>query len=87
MKELDNRGSTFYIALHWAEAMRSRDPSFGALATALRDNEQKIAAELLACQVGQHVSARTAARTACTRRREHTGTPARNTRTHAQRYM
>ncbi len=52
VNELDNRGSHFYLALYWAEALaaQSADPElaerFAPLATALRDNEAQIVAEL-----------------------------------------
>ena len=54
--ELDNRGSHFYLALYWAEALAAQtdDPElqthFSALAKTLAANEQKIAAELKAVQ-------------------------------------
>lgn len=50
--ELDNRGSHFYLALFWAQALAEQndDPAlqqqFTALARTLADNEQKIVAEL-----------------------------------------
>ena len=50
--ELDNRGSHFYLALYWAEAMANQDehPSlkvkFTSIAKALEDNEEKIVQEL-----------------------------------------
>src|SRR5690606_41661377 len=50
--ELDNRGSHFYLALYWAEALAAQDEDaelkahFAALAKTLADNEQKILAEL-----------------------------------------
>ena len=53
---IDNRGSHFYLALYWAEelARQSDDgdlaTAFGALATTLRENEQKIVEELNAVQ-------------------------------------
>jgi isocitrate dehydrogenase len=52
----DNRGSHFYLALYWAEelAAQTDDVSlaekFAPLAKALRENEAKIAAELIAVQ-------------------------------------
>jgi len=49
-KELDNRGSTFYIAKYWAEAMSKHDDSFKPLAEALATNEEKIVQELIECQ-------------------------------------
>lgn len=54
--ELDNRGSHFYVALYWAEAMAAQDQSptlkekFQKLATELRAQEQKIVSELNAVQ-------------------------------------
>ncbi|BAE73975.1 Isocitrate dehydrogenase [NADP] [Sodalis glossinidius str. 'morsitans'] len=50
--ELDNRGSHFYLALFWAQALveQNDDPAlqqqFTSLARTLADNEQKIVAEL-----------------------------------------
>jgi len=52
----DNRGSHFYLALYWAEelARQTEDAAlatrFAPLAKALRDNEEKIAQELIAVQ-------------------------------------
>ena len=54
--ELDNRGSHFYLAKYWAEALARRDNStalsarFKPLAEALAANEAKIDAELIAAQ-------------------------------------
>ncbi len=55
VNELDNRGSHFYLALYWAQALaESSDPElaafFGPLAKALGDNEEKIVQELLDVQ-------------------------------------
>ena len=50
--ELDNRGSHFYLALYWAEALAAQDEDaelkaqFAQLAKQLTENEQKILAEL-----------------------------------------
>ena len=50
--ELDNRGSHFYLALYWAQALAAQDEdaalkaTFAPLAQALADNEAKIVAEL-----------------------------------------
>jgi isocitrate dehydrogenase len=58
--EIDNRGSHFYLALYWAQALAARDNSsalaarFKKLAEALAANEAKINAELIAAQ-GQKV--------------------------------
>lgn len=52
VKELDNRGSHFYLALYWAEALsvQTKDhelqSQFSKLAQALGDNESKIVEEL-----------------------------------------
>ncbi|MBY0325103.1 MAG: NADP-dependent isocitrate dehydrogenase, partial [Reyranella sp.] len=54
--EIDNRGSHFYLALYWAQALARRDNStalsarFKPLAKALEENEAKIDAELIAAQ-------------------------------------
>ncbi len=54
--EIDNRGSHFYLALYWAQALaaQSRDKEiqarFTPLAKTLADNEAKINAELIAAQ-------------------------------------
>jgi len=50
--ELDNRGSHFYLALYWAQALAAQDEDpalrdqFAPLAQVLADNEDKIVAEL-----------------------------------------
>ena len=52
VNELDNRGSHFYLAMYWAEALAAQtsDPelqtSFSALAKVLSENESKIVNEL-----------------------------------------
>src|SRR5438045_886629 len=48
--QIDNRGSHFYLALYWAEALAEQSKKFGALAAALTANEAKINEELLAAQ-------------------------------------
>ncbi|MCH2133502.1 MAG: NADP-dependent isocitrate dehydrogenase [Phycisphaerales bacterium] len=52
--ELDNRGSHFYLAMYWAQALAQRDGEFAdrfkALAEALSANEATIVAELVDCQ-------------------------------------
>ena len=48
--QIDNRGSHFYIAMWWAEAMAKHDPSFAPLAKELADNEAIIMKELIECQ-------------------------------------
>merc|ERR1712109_306071 len=39
VKQIDNRGSNFYVALYWAEELAAKDPSWAPLAQALKDNE------------------------------------------------
>jgi isocitrate dehydrogenase len=54
--ELDNRGSHFYLALYWAEALAAQTKDkdiqarFTTLAKTLKENESKINAELIAAQ-------------------------------------
>jgi isocitrate dehydrogenase len=54
--EIDNRGSHFYLALYWAQALAARDNSSGLaarfkpLADTLSANEKKIYEELIAAQ-------------------------------------
>lgn len=54
--ELDNRGSHFYLAMYWAQAVAAQTEdaelaaSFVKLAEGLTANEQKIVDELIACQ-------------------------------------
>ncbi len=56
VNEIDNRGSTFYLALAWAKALAAQDEDaelkqrFTPVAAALAENERRIAAELLAAQ-------------------------------------
>ena len=56
VNEIDNRGSSFYLALYWAEALaeQTRDSELherlAPVAKALRENEAKIAEEMLAAQ-------------------------------------
>jgi len=52
VNEIDNRGSTFFIAKYWASAMADRDDTFSELAKSLSANEEVIAAELIECQGG-----------------------------------
>ena len=54
--ELDNRGSHFYLALYWAQALATQSgdneiqAQFAPFARALADNESKINVELIAAQ-------------------------------------
>ena len=56
VNEIDNRGSHFYLALYWAEALAEQSENadlqsqFAGLAESLRANEEKIAKELLDAQ-------------------------------------
>lgn len=56
VNELDNRGSHYYLALYWAQALAAQNEDaalaakFAPLAQALADNEDKIIAELNAAQ-------------------------------------
>jgi isocitrate dehydrogenase len=56
VNEIDNRGSTFYLALAWAKKLAAQDEDaelkqrFTPVAAALAENERQIAAELLAAQ-------------------------------------
>merc|ERR1719428_88101 len=54
--EIDNRGSHFYLALFWAEALATQDKDaalkaeFGPVAQSLQATEKKIVDELVSCQ-------------------------------------
>ena len=56
VNEIDNRGSTFYLAMYWAQALAAQDSDselkarFGNVAKELEHNEDRITAELLAAQ-------------------------------------
>ena len=55
VNELDNRGSHFYLALYWAQALAESEDAdlrayFAPVAKALSENETKIVEELLAVQ-------------------------------------
>jgi len=56
VNEIDNRGSTFYLALYWARALAGQDEDaelkarLTPVAAALAENEDTITAELLAAQ-------------------------------------
>jgi isocitrate dehydrogenase len=56
VNEIDNRGSTYYLALAWAQALAAQTDDadlakrFAPVAKALAENEEKITAELLAAQ-------------------------------------
>ena len=56
VNEIDNRGSTFYLALYWAQALATQDKDaamqarFAAVAKTLAENETKITEEMIAAQ-------------------------------------
>jgi isocitrate dehydrogenase len=56
VNELDNRGSHFYLALYWAQALAAQNEDaelkvkFAPLAKTLAENEDKIVKELIECQ-------------------------------------
>lgn len=56
VNELDNRGSHFYLAMYWAEALATQDKDadlkaeFSEIAKTLKENEEKILTELNAAQ-------------------------------------
>jgi len=55
VKEIDNRGSHFYLALYWAEALAACDhgalkKTFTGIASKLKENEEAISKDLIDCQ-------------------------------------
>merc|ERR1712147_310998 len=55
VKEIDNRGSHFYLALYWAEALAASDnaqlkKTFGPVAAKLKESEDQISKDLIECQ-------------------------------------
>merc|ERR1712240_419535 len=50
VKELDNRGSNYYLALFWAECLAAKDSSWQSLANKLKGAEEEIIKELVECQ-------------------------------------
>ena len=56
VNEIDNRGSTYYLTMYWAQTLAAQDDDaelkarFAPVAKALADNEAKITEELLAAQ-------------------------------------
>jgi len=56
VKEIDNRGGTFYLAFYWAQALAAQDKDaamkarFAAVAAEIEKNVDKIDAELIDCQ-------------------------------------
>ncbi|MFB0925395.1 MAG: NADP-dependent isocitrate dehydrogenase, partial [Vicingaceae bacterium] len=60
VNEIDNRGSHFYLAMYWAEALANQSDDadlksqFSSVAKDLEQNEDKITAELLESQGSAH---------------------------------
>ena len=50
VKEIDNRATSFYVALYWAEYLAAEDPSFKPIYEKLSSNRGKIVEEFKACQ-------------------------------------
>merc|ERR1712212_1011381 len=50
VKQIDNRGTNFYVALYWAEELAAKDAAWAPLAQALKDNEEQILKDLIECQ-------------------------------------
>merc|ERR1712198_602447 len=50
VKEIDNRGSNFYVALYWASCLADKDSAWLPLAKSLKDAEDQILKELIDCQ-------------------------------------
>jgi len=55
VKEIDNRGSHFYLALYWAQALAKSENAdlkkkFEPIAKALEEKEETISKELIDCQ-------------------------------------
>ena len=56
VREIDNRGSSFYLSLYWAEALAAQSEDaemkerFTAIANSLKENEATIFQELISCQ-------------------------------------
>jgi len=48
--ELDNRGSSFYVCLYWAQALAEKDASFQGIANKLKENRTRIVEELKKAQ-------------------------------------
>jgi len=50
VKEIDNRGSNFYVALYWAICLAAKDPVWQPLADQLKEAEEGILKDLIDCQ-------------------------------------
>merc|ERR1712212_595837 len=50
VKQIDNRGSNFYVALYWAEELAKKDATWQPLAKQLAEAEEQVVKEMLECQ-------------------------------------
>jgi isocitrate dehydrogenase len=50
VKELDNRGSSYYLCVFWAECLAKKDPSWSKFAQDLRNIEEEVLKDLIDCQ-------------------------------------
>jgi len=50
VKQLDNRGANFYVALYWAEELAAKDAAWAPLADALKASEEAVTQELIDIQ-------------------------------------
>eukprot|EP01013_Petalomonas_cantuscygni_P025211 TRINITY_DN470_c0_g1_i1.p1 TRINITY_DN470_c0_g1~~TRINITY_DN470_c0_g1_i1.p1 ORF type:complete len:791 (-),score=275.80 TRINITY_DN470_c0_g1_i1:2022-4346(-) len=50
VREIDNRGTNFYLAMYWAQLLADRDAAWKDVADALVKNEATITKELVECQ-------------------------------------
>jgi len=50
VREVDNRGSNFYLALYWAEELAKKDATWQSLAKQLAEAEEQVVKEMLECQ-------------------------------------
>eukprot|EP00956_Cyclotella_meneghiniana_P031322 scaffold81925_cov76-Cyclotella_meneghiniana.AAC.2 len=50
VKEIDNRATSFYVSLYWAEYLAAEDPDFKPIFEKLSANRSKIVEEFKACQ-------------------------------------
>merc|ERR1719272_1121830 len=50
VNEIDNRGTNYYVAAYWSEALAAKDSDYAELASSLAANEDTIVQELIDCQ-------------------------------------
>merc|ERR1712150_224407 len=50
VREVDNRGSNFYLALYWADQLAKKDASWQPLAKQLAEAEEQVVKEMVECQ-------------------------------------